>query len=347
MEKIDKPIKTFQTQTIDQNILFTKLNHRKLYTCPICNNVFLTRDKMVEHKKIHKFVKRYECAHCILRFKSKGILQKHLKLVHSCSDQNTCQFCQQTLAENIKDKTYLCDICNINFMRQSDFVEHKKVHKGGKPFQCEISLEQKENLESSNTLFENKDDDLASSNRYSCDICDRIFNKKIEMVEHKKKHKNERHFQCDHCYRGFKTNNILKKHLKIMHSCVDQDTCEFCNKSFSLDKLKTYIMEPKYDFDFKIDPDYINGDVKEVLQEKSLKISLDISVYPKVTDIRKTKVLYFCEKCIITFDTNELYQMHMQIHSSQDITREHKDDLFGGGGKLLILLLIIFWYIGT
>ena len=358
-------IETFPSKTADPNDLVTKLNDKKLYTCTVCSNAFLTRDKMVEHKKIHKFEKRFQCTHCALRFKTKGILLKHLKLVHSCSDQSTCQFCYQTFTQNInflphetvnelnnkdchscntcdkvfmykkdllkhikehdptkEDKFYSCDICNKSFVKESEMTEHSIVHK---------SLTQKDNLEPTETLLQNIGENFVTTSGYSCNVCDKVFVKKLELVEHKRIHKDERNFKCDHCYRGFKTKSILKKHLKLMHSCIDQDTCEFCNKSFSLDKLKTYV-ESKYDFDLKVEPEYIDEDLKNVLQENSFNISLNPSIYLKVADVQKMKILYFCEKCIITFETDELYETHMQTHSSQDNEREnHNDNSLGGG----------------
>ena len=50
---------------------------------------------------------------------------------------------------------------------------------------------------------------------FACDICDKRFNYKISMLDHKKKHfAGEKVFKCDGCDKSFAHNSKLKEHKK-------------------------------------------------------------------------------------------------------------------------------------
>ena len=40
--------------------------------------------------------------------------------------------------KNIHTSKYQCDICDKRFMRNSNLIEHKRVHSGKRPFQCKL-----------------------------------------------------------------------------------------------------------------------------------------------------------------------------------------------------------------
>ena len=60
-------------------------------------------------------------------------------------------------------------------------------------------------------------------NLFKCDICNRSFNYSHDLLNHKSTHRKRKHFRCKACLKIFKSDVNL-----IMHSCLDDFTCELC-----------------------------------------------------------------------------------------------------------------------
>lgn len=65
-----------------------------------------------------------------------------------------------------------------------------------------------------------------------CDICDKMFEKPIQVKKHK----------CESCGSSFPAKYNLERHMKIHKVHIDYNNCQSCSKSFSQpDGLKRHM----------------------------------------------------------------------------------------------------------
>jgi Zinc finger, C2H2 type len=68
--------------------------------------------------------------------------------------------------------------------------------------------------------------------RHVCEVCQKRFLKKSNLIDHLRLHANMKIFKCDYCDRSFVQMGNYKQHLRI-HTDEKPFTCEFCNKSYT------------------------------------------------------------------------------------------------------------------
>ena len=67
---------------------------------------------------------------------------------------------------------------------------------------------------------------------YSCEVCNRAFSRKSDIIRHQRLHSGERPYVCDVCNKAYSYKSNLIKH-KRKHSGERPYVCEVCNKAFS------------------------------------------------------------------------------------------------------------------
>ena len=71
--------------------------------------------------------------------------------------------------------------------------------------------------------------------KYKCDTCERFFSTKSILISHKETHDNHlKNLECKECSKYFKNSRSLKNHLKMFHSGTERKLyeCEKCDKNF-------------------------------------------------------------------------------------------------------------------
>ena len=69
--------------------------------------------------------------------------------------------------------------------------------------------------------------------RHQCDVCDRTFSTKGNLMLHRKTHTGEKPYQCNVCGKSFSQTGSLKKHMRRTHTGEKPYRCDKCRKSFS------------------------------------------------------------------------------------------------------------------
>ncbi|KAL3089202.1 hypothetical protein niasHT_021146 [Heterodera trifolii] len=87
---------------------------------------------------------------------------------------------QQT-DENGGGGTYICDLCDKSFNKQSSLARHKYEHSGQRP--------------------------------YKCPICEKAFKHKHHLTEHNRLHSGEKPFQCNKCLKRFSHSGSYSQHM--------------------------------------------------------------------------------------------------------------------------------------
>ena len=203
-----------------KNHIMTVHTDYKPYVCQICDKAFAKLKKLKYHQQTH--TKPYCCEKCGERFSQNVSLKAHM-YVHSDSEF-PCNICgksfkapsslnkhiaMHTAKEVPVKKNHICERCGRSFKWLRDFILHKRVHTGEKP--------------------------------YSCEICGKSFSRKDQLTSHKLTHGNVKAYSCSICLKSFSTSRYLWKHT-LTHRAEKRFSCEFCQRLFTrADNLRTHL----------------------------------------------------------------------------------------------------------
>ena len=184
----------------------THIKEEKTYTCPICSQHITTfryatyfRHKQDCEAKLPEFAERYVCPVCGQKFGTQYLFQPHYE---RCSGKLELRMLQG----KIKGTEYRCDYENCTY--KSNMKLRLKNHV--------------------NAVHLN----IPKIRDFTCDTCGRAFTESKGLENHRKTvHQNIRNHQCNECGNGFKTKEMLRRHMKI-HSDICTHICPFCSKGF-------------------------------------------------------------------------------------------------------------------
>jgi hypothetical protein len=76
----------------------------------------------------------------------------------------------------------------------------------------------------------------------SCEICGESFTRSHHLVDHQKRHSNEKPFTCNLCGKNFVRRTTLDVHMKTRHSSAKLFECGICGSRFARsDVLKRHM----------------------------------------------------------------------------------------------------------
>ncbi|XP_055525755.1 zinc finger protein 624-like isoform X2 [Wyeomyia smithii] len=163
-------------------------------TCKLCKRQHNKSNELIDHiredhtEEVYPYV---QCPDCPRTFLSQQHLSHH-KEVHT--DKYACSYCGlrnptiQRLQNHVENKhsevrKYDCRVCiNKSYKTKAALRKHVLMHTHGKQFQC--------------------------------DICQKTFMRKDQMVIHRRIHTGEKPFQCETCLKRFSDDATFSKHKK-------------------------------------------------------------------------------------------------------------------------------------
>jgi hypothetical protein len=113
----------------------------------------------------------------------------------------------------LKNRPFLCDICQRRFTRKQDLISHNHIHTGEKPYDCKIygkSFRHKSSL-----IFHNRIH--TGEKPYDCKICGKSFRIAAKLKDHNRIHTGEKPYDCKICGQGFSQKVSLTDHVRIYH----------------------------------------------------------------------------------------------------------------------------------
>uniref|UniRef100_S4RFS2 Zinc finger E-box binding homeobox 2b n=1 Tax=Petromyzon marinus TaxID=7757 RepID=S4RFS2_PETMA len=87
----------------------------------------------------------------------------------------------------------------------------------------------------------------AESGNFSCDLCDKTFQKSSSLLRHKYEHTGKRPHQCEVCNKAFKHKHHLIEHSRL-HSGEKPYRCDRCGKRFSHSGSYSQHMNHRYSY---------------------------------------------------------------------------------------------------
>ncbi|XP_070989485.1 zinc finger E-box-binding homeobox 1-like [Oncorhynchus clarkii lewisi] len=106
------------------------------------------------------------------------------------------------------------------------------------------TVEEQDNSDSSPPLKKMR---RLQSGMYSCDLCDKIFQKSSSLLRHKYEHTGKRPHECGICDKAFKHKHHLIEHTRL-HSGEKPYRCDKCGKCFSHSGSYSQHMNHRYSY---------------------------------------------------------------------------------------------------
>ncbi|OXU31167.1 hypothetical protein TSAR_006479 [Trichomalopsis sarcophagae] len=222
------------------------MHTHKAYTiqCPHCDKMFKNTSTLKQHIRIHEDQRQYKCDMCGVGFNRRDGLRLHMK-VHLKADSRGLKECS-------------CQLCGEKFPNHSMLVIHRnRTHKDGRNYTCHIcnrSMISTRSLEWHLAHIHNetmpgivRDESSvdAETKRVSCYHCDKTFKTEMILRTHvKNTHTEKEPMKCLDCDLKFTSEVRLKHHMMIEHNRLEGTlACPHCPKRFVNQlRLKTHMI---------------------------------------------------------------------------------------------------------
>ena len=235
------------------------LNGKCQWVCKFCKKVFVYSNYKASNKdylysifkeklKQHKKECDCTCKLCGRSFNLSLKVERHMKLCHSKDKEFVCDVCFITFktetnlyAHKVNKHTgesgiYRCPLCPNEYTVLASVTDHLKYkHLGMKRHERSCSVCGK----LCNNTNIKRHEDSHKVKTIKCDQCPAVFNSKINLREHQRRHNKDYSHYCDVCAKGFYTITNLEMHRRIHtgekpYSCP---LCDYtCNAKPNLDK---------------------------------------------------------------------------------------------------------------
>lgn len=183
------------------------------FCCKVCKKPFRTRTHLKEHENYCTGKLPFKCTYvdCNKKFATPTKLKDHIKLKHE------------------KKFTSICSICNIGFVKPSDYKSHMTTHSTEKKYHCTLCDKSYKTLSNLNFHMKYHNNKLP----FVCDICNKGFMRKEYLESHLNMHKGIKNFACQLCDKKFVSQKNLDAHLKYHDGNMKKKSCDICGKFMS------------------------------------------------------------------------------------------------------------------
>lgn len=233
------------------------MHTHKAYTikCPHCDKMFKNSSTLKQHVRIHEDQRQFRCDTCGVGFNRRDGLRLHMK-VHEKADSRGLKECS-------------CQVCGEKFPNHSMLVIHRnRIHKDGRNFTCHIcnrSMISTRSLEWHLAHIHNeplpgivKAEMITGSDskRVACFHCHKTFKTEMILRTHiKNSHMEKEPVKCLDCDDTFVSEVRLRHHMMVAHNRLEGTlACPHCPKRFVNQlRLKTHMIAHSEDRPFRCD----------------------------------------------------------------------------------------------
>ena len=213
--------------------------------CPLCDETFDSKVKLIEHMDTHSEEKKFQCLFCLHFFKDEDALEHHVEVCKSnvpdFTEDNSDSIDPNPFINMLPpvDDMFRCPSCKSTFTKHEDYLEHKVTHltrteasmvptapayPNGIP-NLEGHLAPEAPRAPADPQFfpensANEGEDSASPPKeegrvYPCPACDKIFEEKPNLHRHyTQNHCRQKIYRCPCCRRHLISYKSLARHLQ-------------------------------------------------------------------------------------------------------------------------------------
>ncbi|XP_053951893.1 zinc finger protein 420-like [Anastrepha ludens] len=209
-------------------------------------------------------------------------------------------------------RAYECQACGLEFLRRTDFLQHRKtVHSNKFPCPyCSKLLHTNDALRVHLRLH-------GGQPAHKCDICQRTFNQKVHYRYHMDRHNNVRNFKCTKCGKAFLAKHDLTVHMRS-HTGERPYECEICGKDFL---IMQHLKMHRYSHSSKSFECHECN--QKFISPSTLRIHQDT--------IHTSERRFQCEFCVKRFRRKHHLIAHYKVHQKPERTTNGFDDLVEKG----------------
>ena len=237
----------------------------RVFICEICQRTFYEKRTLVDHRDIHRASKNFQCKICLKFYPSTKSLQRHIKM-HLAKKNKSCRLCNEEFSTPedlnrhveeahgavLTETEFSCPECPARFKTESKLEQHRIMHSVEDAESNYLCVHCNMVFDSTKMplavhLQESHPDALekpevpygSGENQYKCPYCNYTSHVKQRMERHKETHSMERKFECQYCWKKFRTTSTFMTHLimhrgKVRKNAKPSPDCTWpnCNKSF-------------------------------------------------------------------------------------------------------------------
>lgn len=225
----------------EKNKTVTRSQSKSKPHCDLCKRDFCRPSDLKKHNESVHFhnakdhAPKFEevadlstiyCKTCDSKFDSRTRLKQHVKEMH-----NIIQPRNRRRNDQI-EPSFFCDVCNKGYTRKYDMEIHRNKLHPDEPIPGDnIQKNQREE----NKCFYRKCSVVEDNGEtiYKCDICDRSFTEKYNLLRHRTIHTGDKSYCCQYCGKSFRVTSGLIRHINDCHLKIKKIQCELCSRKFT------------------------------------------------------------------------------------------------------------------
>ncbi|XP_072036331.1 uncharacterized protein [Amphiura filiformis] len=337
-----------------------RTNHR-VYPTTNCDQCMRPQTKMNTHRRGHAEDERgqtvngpLKCLNCMKCYDDISKFDIHTRFYCPLNDKgekkgNSGDITEQgeaslgAVQESRSDKVFKCDSCEAKFESFSDFQAHSASHvltrqtktqRSVRCPKCSLVFRSFQYLQVHNTKV-HSDKELQV---YKCNVCQKEYNHKRGLQNHKSNYHRERTFRCQFCDLVFPSRAKTICHERNSHdiSTKAKSVCEYCGKVV-MSKLKHQHIR-KY---CPMNPNRREKQKKQQSAKDDMPSGSNVTSRRNFAQLTSSKSqhlgssmwvtsripeseCYECKKCCILFESQDNYVIHKQ--NCQVVAKNESDN---------------------
>ncbi|XP_065081197.1 zinc finger protein 135-like [Ochlerotatus camptorhynchus] len=264
-----------------------------------CRAVFNSIQELTEHStEVHLPLrepeskeKSYECHRCYARFSSEKSLTMHTRKLQHCT------ICMQIFF-SLKEKRLHMHQVHGELAPAAEKQSSQRICCG-----CHEEFESVKDLRNhSEEVHSIRKGATDETRPFQCDICYKLFRTFESLRIHQRFVYRPKNFVCKVCVRAFDTRSKLLTH-QLVHSNKRNFRCDKCDKSFKKDiDLKSHLL--------------LHEEKREICSVCGLKFHRKSNLKMHMRKHQNT-FFYACSECPKKFKNNSHLKEHFKVHSKQ------------------------------